>query len=269
MILKPQSENKETNYSLYNVENYYHTLEADIGDITSKYSELLIEYYKFVIENIKSKNKAFLSFIITRGLDTITNVFYTLLYYTKNQDLTYFHCQKAFYFYVEFVRQISEDDKMFLQLTSRDASIYVYKKTLFEINNEFKKISDNLSQETSAKFTILNSYINLYKTLVLKVVQSKEPYTSQLLENFETISSKLNNIKISNKYKISVLENLVEKLFHEISDLTLFFEINKIITKKFAKKPETLNILLKKLYHEDFTKKILESHDKFLSWFII
>jgi hypothetical protein len=71
-------------------------------------------------------------------------------------DLTYFHCQKSFYFYVEFVSQISEDEKMFLQLTSRDASTYVYKKTIFEINNEFKKMNDDMSDTTREKFEVIN-----------------------------------------------------------------------------------------------------------------
>ena len=105
----------------------------------AKYSELLIEYTKFIVENIQIKNKSYSKFIIIRGLDTITNVFTTILYYTKNLDLTFFHCQKSYYFYVEFISQISEAEKLFLQLSSRDASTYVYKKTLFDLNNSVLK----------------------------------------------------------------------------------------------------------------------------------
>ena len=131
--------NKEVNYSLHNNENFKKELEPEISDITKKLSELFIDYFKFIIENIKFKKSNFSRFIITRGLDTIINVFNHILFYTKNLDVTYFHCQKAFYFYVEFIGQISEDEKMFLQLSSRDATTYVYKKTIFEINNETKK----------------------------------------------------------------------------------------------------------------------------------
>ena len=137
--MKSAISHKDNNYSLNNIENYRKTLDCGIGEVTKIYGDLLIEYSHFISENIKVKNSSFSRFIIIRGLDTITNVFLHILNATKNIDLTYFHCQKSFYFYVEFVGQISDDEKTFLQLTSRDATTYVYKKTVFDINNEFKK----------------------------------------------------------------------------------------------------------------------------------
>ena len=166
--------NKDNNYSLNNLENYKKNIDNEISEITEKYYQLLLEYFKFIIENIKIKNTDFSRFIIERGLDTITNVFNNLLYYTRNIDLTFFHCQKSFYFYVEFVGQISEDEKMFLQLTSRDATTYVYKKTIFEINNEYRKnINENTSQETNNKLKFINNYVNIYKTFIYKIIHNE------------------------------------------------------------------------------------------------
>ena len=161
---------KDNNYSLQNGENYKNETLLDTDEAVQKYSELIIEYFKFVMENIKIKNSNFSKFIIIRGLDTITNVFLNILYFTKNVDLTYFHSQKSYYFYVEFVSQISDDEKMFLQLTSRDATTYVYKKTVFEINNEFKKINENVTNDFKVKLDIIKSYINLYQTYMLKII---------------------------------------------------------------------------------------------------
>lgn len=67
--MKMQMANKEHNYSLYNIENYRKDFDSDIGDVAGKYAELLSEYCKFAIENIKLKNTAFSRFIINRGLD--------------------------------------------------------------------------------------------------------------------------------------------------------------------------------------------------------
>jgi ribosomal protein S18 len=127
----------DNNYSLKNMDFFNKHLNADTNKIIQLYSELIIQYFKFITENknITPKNKNLLSFIITRGLETITYVFSFLLYYTKNVDVAYFHSQKSFYFYVEFIGQISEDENMFLQLSSRDAALYVYKKTIFELNS--------------------------------------------------------------------------------------------------------------------------------------
>lgn len=260
--------NKDLNYSLHNIENYNKNFRCSIEDITNKYSELLIEYLKFILENIKIKNEIYTKFIIIRGLDTITNVFLNILLYTKNIDITYFHCQKSFYFYVEFVGQISEDEKMFLQLTSRDASIYVYKKTIFEIKNEFKKLNNDSSYESKEKMKIINSYINLYKSYINKIIENNNEKTNIIyITIFEKISKKLNN-NLINKNKIEVLEIIVDKLYSNIENLNLFFEINDILVKKIIKNPNILDNKEKKIFDEAFIDKINETPEKFVSWLI-
>jgi hypothetical protein len=114
--MKSVISHKDNNYSLNNIENYRKTLECGLGEVTKIYGDLLVEYSNFISENIKVKNSSFSRFIIIRGLDTITNVFLHILNATKNIELTYFHCQKSFYFYVEFVGQISDEEKSFLSL---------------------------------------------------------------------------------------------------------------------------------------------------------
>ena len=81
--------NKEVNFSLINSENYKLCLDCDISDILNKYTELIMEYGKFIQENIKIKNNNFAKFIIIRGLETITHFFQYILYFTKNIDVTY------------------------------------------------------------------------------------------------------------------------------------------------------------------------------------
>ena len=123
--------------------------------------------------------------------------------------MTYFHCQKSFYFYVEFVGQISEDEKMFLQLSSRDATIYVYKKTIFEINNEHRKNNEKLTPETNDKLLIINNYNNIYKTLLYKIIQSENTSKNiSYIELFERICEKINKTKF-NKENIVILNNII------------------------------------------------------------
>ena len=100
--------NPENTYSLHNVDNFNKTLDISLNDITNKYTELVVEYLKFIYENIKVQNLTYSKFIVIRGLETITNVFNIILYYTKNIDITYFQCQKSFYYYIEFIGQITE-----------------------------------------------------------------------------------------------------------------------------------------------------------------
>ena len=134
----PNPNNNSFN-SLLNVENYKQEFSYSMDDILKKHSILLNEYLNFIYENINLKSKSCNNFIIIRGIETISHVFSIILYYTKNIDLAFYHGQKAFYFYVEFIGQITDEQHTFLQLNSRDASLFVYKKTIFDINNEYTK----------------------------------------------------------------------------------------------------------------------------------
>jgi len=259
--------NKDKNYSLHDTENYKKELVCTISDVTSKYSLLIIEYFKFIQENIKVSSNVNLSkFIIIRGLDTITNVFLHILYYTKNIDLTYFHCQKSFYFYVEFVGQISDDEKMFLQLTSRDATTYVYKKTIFEINNEIKKINQNASASFTEKLEIIKIYINIYQSYLLKIINTPK-MNSENIEHFMQLTDKLNSLNNKSKSHLRLLENIIDKLYHKIGNVNLFFEINACIIKKFLKNQDIIKNMEEKINSEEFDEKMNGSCDKFISWF--
>lgn len=256
---------KEINYSLHNSENYKKELDCEITDILEKISQLFIDYFKFITENIKLKKSNLSRFIIIRGLDTITNVFNYILLYTKNIDLAYFHCQKAFYFYIEFVGQISEDEKMFLQLSSRDATTYVYKKTIFEINPDIKKNNEEISHYTRVKLNIINIYIELYKTLLLKIIN--HDFTNvKNLEKIELIYKKLNNLT-----DISTLKNLndiIELLFYRIENSEYFFDVCILLTKKFIKKQQQINNCLDKFISEDFNDRLNDTSEKFVAWFM-
>jgi hypothetical protein len=258
--------NKDKNYSLNDIENYKKDLDCNINDVTNKYSLLIIEYFKFIKDNIKVSSSNLVKFITIRGLDTITNVFLHILYYTKNIDLTYFHSQKSFYFYVEFVGQISDDEKMFLQLTSRDATTYVYKKTIFEINNELKKISQHTTPLFAEKIEIIKIYINIYQTYLLKIINTPKPISSNAnVEQFMQLTDKLNSL--NNKSKIHSLENIIDKLYHKIENTTLFFEVNEFIIKKFLKNKDMLKNIEEKINIEEFDEKINGPCDKFINWF--
>ena len=257
--------NKDNIYSLQNSENYKNVLDSDISNIMKKYSQLIIEYFNFIKENIKITKLKFLTFIIIRGLDTITNVFLYILYFTKNIELTYFHCQKSYYFYVEFVGQISEEEKTFLQLTTRDATTYVYKKTIYEISNEQKKINDIISSDFKEKLDLIKTHINLYQTYLLKIIKS-ENINKLNLEYLSKIYDKLSIL--TDKSKLSILENVTDKIFSKIHDNNLFIEISYLLVKKFVKNQEILKNSIKKIDSNEFNSKLSETPEKIVTWII-
>jgi len=257
--------NKEINYSLHNAENYKKELDSELTDIVEKLSQLFIDYFKCITENIKLKKSNLSRFIIIRGLDTIKNVFNYILLYTKNIDLVYFHCQKAFYFYIEFVGQISEDEKMFLQLSSRDATTYVYKKTIFEINSEVIKNNEEVSDYTRGKLDIINIYIDLYKTLLLKIIN--DDFTNvKNLEKIESIYKKLNNL--TDKSKLDILNDIIEILFYRIENSDYFFDVCLLLVKKFIKNQKQINNCIDKILSDEFNDKLQDTPERFIAWFM-
>ena len=205
-----QSNNNDL-YSLHNVSNYNTTMNYNINEILNKSKLLIIEYLKLFNEKVNLKNTEYNKFILIRGLETISNVFNQILYYSKNMDMAFYHGQKAFYFYVEFIGQISEDQHTFLQLSSRDATLYVYKKTIFEINTEYKKkIELSFQQEEKQKHFLLNKYVQIYKILFSKFLdfyidflfnkeneKDEEFGKKQVLQEFEKLCKYINNSNFS------------------------------------------------------------------------
>jgi len=267
----------QENFSLHNIEHFNKTLDVDINDcILNKYIELVTEYLRFIFENIKIKSLYYSKFVIIRGLETMTNVFNIVLYYTKNIDLTYFHCQKSFYYYAEFISQITEDQHVFLQLSSRDATTYVYKKTVYEINNVYRKNMIS-SQLIIDKFNLIHKNIKIFNIIILKILSNENLFlqnnTTENTINIQKIQKVCNKL---NKLKIDIENLCAFELFIDILDnkvnnadkfmIDKFMEIILLYLKKINR---NINIIKKtndKIYLEDFDIYLQESPDKFINW---
>jgi len=161
-----------------------------------------------IFEMINMKNIDCYKYIIERGIETIIHVFSFLLYYTKNIDLTFYHSQKAYYFYIEFIEQISDDNVTFLQLSSRDATTFVYKKTIYEINNEYKKTFGELTNSEKSILEYFDTYVYIYKNLIHFYIYnpdfintSKEKYIKKCCQNLVSINNlDINKNKIKKNY---------------------------------------------------------------------
>ena len=114
------------------------------NNVIDKYIQILVEYCSSVSkQKIVITSPNMFNFIILRGLETTTHVFKYVLLYTQNLEAAFHHAQKSIYYYLEFIAQVAEQKNAFLQLSSRDAITYVYKKTIYLINNLESKKSKN------------------------------------------------------------------------------------------------------------------------------
>ena len=187
----------------YNTSNYKQHIENSIQEILDKFIEIILKYMKCISEKNIMRNITYYKFIFERGIETLIHVFYMFFYYTKNLGLTFYHTQNACYLYIEFIEQISDDNIKFLQLSSRDAILYVYKKTIFELNNEYKKNISEPSADEKIIFETIDNYSQIYKKIILFVInheelkyENKVAYIDKCCGLIQTVSNILNKNKI-------------------------------------------------------------------------
>lgn len=193
------------NLVLYNIENYKKTINKPLQEILSKITDVIIEFMNFISEKITMRKKSYYVFILERGIETLMHVFSVIFFYTKNLDLTIYHTQKAYYFYIEFIEQISDDNITFLKLSSRDAILFVYKKTIFDINSEYKKTICKLTIEEEEIFEIIKIYIQIYKKIIHYFIGHNEflyNIKKEKINDFCIKIKSLNNILIKGKLKL-------------------------------------------------------------------
>ena len=123
-------------YSILSETSYNKYLSNNEEEIVLNYFNILKEYLFHAGENVIVQNYTYYIFIIKRGLDCIKHIFNILLLYTNNLDLVVYHCKKSYLYYIEFISQIGNENHSYLQLNSKDAALFVYKKTIFDINND-------------------------------------------------------------------------------------------------------------------------------------
>ena len=151
---------EETIFLLSNENNYFLKIKAHYNDIIKSFCNLLNFYLSFSMENMNIKDKD----IFYTGLNVIQHIFRLIFLYTKNLELTFYNTQQAIYYYVEYISQITDrDDNIFFNLSIKDAVIYVYTRSIFEIRKQYVK--KNCDSDTK----ILNDLIvctNNYRKII-------------------------------------------------------------------------------------------------------
>lgn len=233
------SDNKLDN--LYDIKNYEKRIYLKSSySYVSRFVDLLNEYLLHSYENIKIRDKHLYNFVLIRGIDTLRHIFLYLLMYTRNINLTYHHCNKAYLYYIEFISQIGEENCSFLQLNSKDAALFVYKKTIYEINNNVKK---NFSQNKHEKQCIetVKNIIEIYNLLIKISIYHLDEI--EINENQKIIYIEKETTKIINKL---LIHNTIysEETYRHLVNIINLIDMKKI---DYIKKINTIYLLVKKI----------------------
>jgi hypothetical protein len=263
-----------SNYILYNTENYKPVIDNTIQEILAKFVSVIIEYMRFISEKITMKNKPYYKFIFERGIETLLHVFSFILYYTKNLELTFYHTQKAYYFYIEFIEQISDENVTFLQLSSRDAIMFVYKKTIFDINNEYKKTIKEPTADEKNILAIFDSYTYIYKNIVQFIINhadfkynKKTEYINTSCDYIEAVSEILNKNKKSIECIYLFTNLLTDK---QIAINSFFILLTDFIKKISIKKKLDEKNIQHKIYSSEISFFIVNDElNKVVDWILV
>jgi hypothetical protein len=272
--LNKENVNKENELILNNSSNYNETIINSFSDISMGFLNVIFEYvYTIITEMTNIKNKKIFQFIFKRGLETIIHIFSLLFYYTKNIELTMKYSKNALYEYIEFIDQISDDKVTFLNLTSRDAVLFVYKKSISEINNDYRKSMKEPVGEEKYILSILNTYMMICKNVILFVSNYSvfdKPTINECFNCVKTIGDNVNKMKIElidninifaiilNDIKMKDPNSLQVKQYLELLNQFTKTIGKKKINENFKNNIFDLEIVNGKIMNSDETKDVID-----------
>jgi len=225
--------------------NYNSKINESFEVVCKKYIESINYYILHSKLNTKTTNYMFL-----KGVSISTNVFKLILYYTKNLDLTISTCNRGIFYYIEYINQINEKDNdfLFVQLNLKDAINYVYRKTIFFIDDNHKKTLVNNESEKYF-FDTFSLFTNFYIKIIHNI---------------------FNNINILSLDETEVDSNLLN-LYHTIINIIRYKKIQKnhIVKNDLVKENlEKIKKILDYLLNVSFTNENLNENNKNIKYII-
>lgn len=182
-------------YDIHKIENYNKMIYENEDEIYLKYSNIIIKYLLLGIEKIKNHNPEYIKYILIKGMFTVSYVFKMLLMYTCNLQLTYHQCQKSYSYYTEFIGQIGDESVTYLQLNSKDAALFVYKKTIFDISSELKKkyTENDVNEIKNKNISIMIDMYNKLLETEITLLNSDQLKNSETIDKIYTSVARINS----------------------------------------------------------------------------
>jgi hypothetical protein len=165
-----------------------------------------------------------------------------------------YHAQKAYYFYVEYIEQISDDNITFLQLSSRDAILFAYKKTIFDLNNEYKKKIQDVSVADKSILSCVDTHTNIYNIIVQYIINNvtfDKDYIETCCTHIEALSQNLNKVTKNIEY-ISIFINVISS---KKVDPVVYFELLVEFIKRIKMKKKIDEKIIHKIYDIEITEE--------------
>lgn len=211
---------------LYNDTLFIH----NATEYVHKYIDIITEFVEFTHNNHINIKTHYKQYIITKGLESMQHIFLFLLLYTCNIHLTIYNVQKAFYYYIEFIEQIQKEEQFFIKFNIKDAILFIYKKTIYELNSDYihsyEATDETKSTVEQIKFCLddINNFLSHFiydlqiyydknidlKTISKQVTQLLKYDVSNLTKKKKKTNLLENYTKIKSSKKTYNIEEIIE-----------------------------------------------------------
>ena len=260
------------NNVLSDINNYNDNINVNACVLFLKYVGIIHELINTLMDNIHVNHPEYLKYLLIKGIKNTTYIYTFLLLYTKNINLTIYHTERSILYYVEFIGQINQETNNFLKLSTTDATLFIYKRTIFDINCEFR---NNYIETDETKNTMnkLHQYIDIYNASLMLYVNTFDFKTFTQYDLQKNIFTKLYKISESLIHipsfcvntntseceameKISVMISEIRKFHHYKFIKDEYLSIVNCIIKKFLSKSINMDGFINKINDINFEGRI-------------
>ena len=231
--------------------------------IIEKYIDILTEFFTLYCQSSLINES---SNILCTGITTMHRVFEYVFIKTQSLEKTIYYAQKASYYYLEYMEQISQTISCSVSLNQTDAILFVYKKTIFDLydgeNNTFNTMTDimSLNEEIfwNNDLLMLNDRTDICNIFVLHGLLN--------IENMDVIVSYLEIIQ--QKILVTREPAIYKELLIEIDKLTN--NKQKMYKNKYLLNADKNDVLMKFYIDEQILiEKFDSSIKEFVNYIIV
>lgn len=193
-------------------------INGSINVILLKYFDLVHEYTNNFKKNIKINNINHKKFIFNKGLNCIIIIYSIILINTNDLNIVISDTKKGFYYYIEFIEQTLSNKDLNLNLTTQDAILFVYKKTInnFKIDTNVNNIHNKIKHLLQLYNYLLTEHID-YNTLTIDNVLIKNINDLMIeickLKSIKKITTISNHLLYKKNDLLNNIDFIKEKLF--------------------------------------------------------
>jgi len=217
-----------------------------IENVIFHYTNIIIDYFEHMIQSelLNTLNNNTYIFII--GLNAVLHIYKLCLINSRSFETTQFLCQKAYYCYLEYIEQMNKSNLLH-NLNNSDAIIFVYKKTISDLNILNINENSNLNNSLLTTKYFINANITETREDLEYILNSISIITKNILffksnyvfEKKDSILSDIKNKNISINFLKSIMLNHLNNYLSLITldnseyyDFTNFFDYIKLIHQK-------------------------------------